>query len=83
MSTYGDICLLGGSVNWSGCSHSIALNPIVHLCTCNSSFVAVNLTATAQLQRIKCETIVHLLEIQLGSKYMLFWRTPPDMTDYQ
>ena len=59
-------------------SHSIALNPIVHLCTsaletlctCNSSFVAVNLTATAQLQRIKCETIVHLFEIQLGSECM-------------
>ena len=34
MSTYGDICLLGGSVNWSGCSHSIALNPVVHFSTC-------------------------------------------------
>ena len=43
----------------------------------------MNLTATIQLQRIKCETIVHLFEIQLGSKYMLFWLTPSDMTDYQ
>ena len=71
--------------------HSITLNALVHLCTsalehlctCNSSFVAVNLTATAQLQRIKSETIVHLFEIQLGSKYMLFWLTLSDMTDYQ
>ena len=43
----------------------------------------MNLTATAQLQRIKCETIVHLFEIQPGSEYMLFWLTPSDMTDYQ
>ena len=63
-------------------SHSIALNPVV-MCTCNSSFVALNLTATAQLQRLKCETIVHLFEIQPGSEYMLFWLTPSDMTDYQ
>ena len=64
-------------------SHSIALNPVVHLCTCSSSFVAGNLTATAQLQRIKCETIVHLFEIQPGSEYMLFWLTPSYKTDYQ
>ena len=59
-------------------SHSITLNALVHLCTsalehlytCNSSFVAVNLTATDRLQRIRCEKIVHLFEIQVGSKYM-------------